>query len=283
MGCACKRAGPDWPRSKYLPMSPEQSRSLSHFAPGLKRTALSSLFSHIVFIFSVPLPRPDSSLGILCYQVMLMAKKMWVDWQGRGGVGWVGGGIKAACPAVDQGRNPASGLLSQDYHGQRQRIHPEGWMIISGWGHCRHCGFYFWLCASNFIINVLQWTKRKGEQSGVVVRLDLRCGGISPVWTFVSITWSACQWHKWRSQSLFIITLTFKIKNRSQHVAVLNAWWCCCTTDLQGWQLQTNSAGFFGFVCFKANETHLLFLLPVCVLINTTSHPRGKEKVWVWL
>lgn len=202
---------------------------------------------------------------------------------GWGGVGWVGGGIKAACPAVDQGRNPASGWLSQDYHGQRQRIHPEGWMIISGWGHCRHCGFYFWLCASNFIINVLQWTKRKGEQSGVVVRLDLRCGGISPVWTFVSITWSACQWHKWRSQSLFIITLTFKIKNRSQHVAVLNAWWCCCTTDLQGWQLQTNSAGFFGFVCFKANETHLLFLLPVCVLINTTSHPRGKEKVWVWL
>lgn len=159
MGCACKWTCPDWPRSKYLPMSPKQSRSLSHFALGSMRMALSSLFSHIVFIFSVPLPHPDSSLGILCYQVMLMAMKMWVDWQG-----WGGGGIKAACPAVDQGRNPASGWLSQDFHGQRQRIHPEGWMIISGWGPCRHCGFYFWLCVSHVIVNVLQGTKRKGEQ-----------------------------------------------------------------------------------------------------------------------
>lgn len=86
MGCACKWTCPDWPRSKYLPMSPKQSRSLSHFAPRSMRMALSSLFSHIVFIFSVPLPHPDSSLGILCYQVMLMAMKMWVDWQGWGGV-----------------------------------------------------------------------------------------------------------------------------------------------------------------------------------------------------
>lgn len=89
MGCACKRACPDWPVSKCLPVSAERSRSLSHFAPGSTQTALSSLLSHIAFIFAVLLPPSDSSLGNLCYQVLSMAMKMWVDWWGQG---WGGGG-----------------------------------------------------------------------------------------------------------------------------------------------------------------------------------------------
>lgn len=51
---------------------------------------------------------------------------------------------------------------------------------------------------------------------GVVLGLGLRYGDISPVWTFISITWSAWQWHKWNAQSLLITTLMFKIKNTSR-------------------------------------------------------------------
>lgn len=87
MGCACKWAFPDWPVSKCLPMSAERSRSLSHFALGSTQTALSSLLPHIPCIFPVLLPLSDSSLGNLCYQVLSMAMKMWVDWWGAG-VGW---------------------------------------------------------------------------------------------------------------------------------------------------------------------------------------------------
>lgn len=168
MGCACRWACPDWPVSKCLPMSAERWRSLSHVAPGSTQTALSSLLSHIAFIFPVLLPPSDSSLGKLCYPVMSMAMKMWVDWWGAGAGWWWWWGvcIKAACPAVDQGRNPASGWLSQEYHGQRQWIPVKGWMIIFGWGSCTRCGFYFWLCARKVFINLLQGRKRKDVWGG---------------------------------------------------------------------------------------------------------------------
>lgn len=93
-------------------------------------------------------------------------------------MGGVWRGIKAACPAVDQGRNPAGGCLSLEQHGQRQEILTgRGETIISGWRLVQYVDF-LWLHMSNVMINVLRGKKKKERETFV---LGFRCGDISPV------------------------------------------------------------------------------------------------------
>lgn len=91
----------------------------------------------------------------------------------------------------------------------------QGWMILSGWGLVSCVDF---ISGSVWVMLLLMYCKKKKEWGGRggCRGLGFRYGDISPVWTFISITWSAWQWHKWRSQSLLIITLTSSIKNTSQ-------------------------------------------------------------------
>lgn len=70
---------------------------------------------------------------------------------------WGGGGIKAACTAVGEGRNFAGGWLpvsrvtrpeAKDPHRRDETI------IISGWSLVQYVDFFFRLCMSSVIINV---------------------------------------------------------------------------------------------------------------------------------
>lgn len=57
------------------------------------------------------------------------------------------GGIKAACPAVDQGKNPASGCLAVSGVSWPEAEDPQDSLNDPFWvGPCTLCGFYFWLC-----------------------------------------------------------------------------------------------------------------------------------------
>lgn len=164
------------------PLPLEWSRSLSYLAPGSTWTTQSLLFASIGLtkaILPAPLPSFYFSPGILCHLVLPVT----VKWGGRVG------GIKGACPALDQGRNPAGGWLpvsgvtwpeARDPHRSPETI------IISGWSLVQYVDFFL-LCMSNAIINVLR--EKKKER----LVLGFRCGHISPVKTFISITWSAWQ------------------------------------------------------------------------------------------
>lgn len=81
--------------------------------------------------------------------------------------GW---GIKAVCPAVDRGRNPAGGWLAvsgvtwpeaEDPHRRGETIIISGWSLVQ----CVDL-FFFWLCMSNVIINVLREREEEREREG---------------------------------------------------------------------------------------------------------------------
>lgn len=151
-------------------MSAERSRSLSHFAPGSTQTALSSLVSHIVFIFPVLLPPSDSSLGYLCYQVMSMAMKMWVDWWGAG-VGWWGvwGGLHQSSLSCCWSREKSckwlavSGVSWPEAKDPHEGLNDHFWVgvLYTMW-------ILFWLCAHK-VITVLIYCKGEKEKMCVCV------------------------------------------------------------------------------------------------------------------
>lgn len=98
----------------------------------------------------------------------------------------MGGISKGACPAVDQGRNPAGGWLpvsgvtwpeARDPHRRGETI------IIPGWSLVQYvdCFFFlFWICMSNAIINVLREDEEEEERERDFC-IGFRCGDISPV------------------------------------------------------------------------------------------------------
>lgn len=53
--------------------------------------------------------------------------------------------------------------LSQECHGQRQSIHKEGWMILSGWGLV-HCVDF--ISGSVWVMLLLMYCKKKKEWGG---------------------------------------------------------------------------------------------------------------------
>lgn len=87
-------------------------------------------------------------------------------------------------------------------------------MVIFGWRLVQYVDF-LWLHMSNVMINVLRGKKKK-ERRLLYWVLDV---GIFPLcrlsYPLPEVPGSQC--HKWKSQSLFIITLTFNIKNTFKH------------------------------------------------------------------
>lgn len=88
------------------------------------------------FLDCVNFPCSSASVWFLSGDCILSGdvngNEMWVDW-------WGWGASKQPVLLLIKGEIlQVAGWLSQEHNGQRQRIHKEDWMIISGWGlvHC---------------------------------------------------------------------------------------------------------------------------------------------------
>lgn len=108
-----------------------------------------------------------------------------------------------------------AGCLSQEKHVQRQRIHTGGERLSSFLGGVL---YNMWISDSVWVMLLLMYWERERRRREPLLYWALDVG-IFPLcrlsYPLPEVPGSQC--HKWRSQSLFIITLTFNIKNTFKH------------------------------------------------------------------
>lgn len=189
--------------------------------------------------------------------------------------------IKGACPALDQGRNPAGGwlLVSGVTWPEARDPHRRGETMISGWSRAQYVDF--WAQFELFLLMCLLMSRRKR-------------GGLL-FWFLDVVIFPLCrlshqlpevpgsQCNKWRSQSLFIIALTFNIKNIFKHDWMFDGvilWLCLWAAyhlvhlQRQTWNVIPSSVHYSWrfFSCFSSSLLYLCKQGDLACVLNCCLH-----------